>query len=55
MEEERKMYKVLVRKSEERDHSEDRGIDRRMGLDETGFEGVEWIYLAEDRDGGGLL
>jgi hypothetical protein len=29
---ERKLYKVLVEKSKERVHSEDQGVDRRMGL-----------------------
>jgi hypothetical protein len=24
--------------------------DIKMGLRETGWEGVEWIHLAEDRD-----
>jgi hypothetical protein len=36
-----------------RDHSEDRGLDGRMGLDaslETGWGSVEWIQLAQDRD-----
>jgi hypothetical protein len=31
MEEEKKVYKVLVGCPKERDHSEDRGIDVRMG------------------------
>jgi hypothetical protein len=36
-----------------RDHSEDLGIDRkiiRMDLREIGWEGVDWIHLAQDRD-----
>jgi hypothetical protein len=32
MGEERKVYRVLVRRPKERDHLEDRGIDGRMGL-----------------------
>jgi hypothetical protein len=35
MGEDRKLYKVLVGKPEGKDHSEDRGIDERMGS--------EWI------------
>jgi hypothetical protein len=31
MGEERKLYKLLVGKPEERDHLEDRGVDRGMG------------------------
>jgi hypothetical protein len=37
----------------ERDHLEDRGVDGRMGIlmdiRETGWRGVEWIHLAQDR------
>jgi hypothetical protein len=54
MEEERKVYKVLVGKPEgkrplgrPRRRWED-GI--RMDLRETGFGGVDWIQLAQDRD-----
>jgi hypothetical protein len=52
--EERKMYKVLVGKPEEK-----RPLGRprrrwkdgiRMYLRETGLEGVDWIRLAQDRD-----
>jgi hypothetical protein len=54
MEEERKVYKVLVGKSEGR-----RPLGRprrrwedgvRMDLRETGLGGVDWIRLAQDRD-----
>jgi hypothetical protein len=31
--EERKVYKVLVKIPKERDHSEDRGLNERMGLE----------------------
>jgi hypothetical protein len=39
----------------ETDHSEDRGVDGKMGLDwvlgkSAGGGGVEWIHLAQDRD-----
>jgi hypothetical protein len=37
----------------ERDHSEDQGIDGRMGLEylrEIGLGGVDWSRLAQDRD-----
>jgi hypothetical protein len=37
-----------------RDHSEDPGVDGKMILEwilrEMGWEGVEWIHLAQDRD-----
>jgi hypothetical protein len=51
MEDERKVYKVLVGKPEGRDHSEDRGVDERMRSElMIGWECVEWIELAQDRD-----
>jgi hypothetical protein len=35
----------------ERDHSEDRGVDERMRSEwMIGWECVEWIELAQDRD-----
>jgi hypothetical protein len=38
----------------ERDHSEDRDVDGRMGsecyLRKIGWESVDWIQLAQDRD-----
>jgi hypothetical protein len=40
----------------ERDHSENLGEDERwednieMGLKETGFEVVDWVHLAQDRN-----
>jgi hypothetical protein len=38
----------------ERDHSEDKGVGWedgiRMNLKEIGWEGVDWIILAQDRD-----
>jgi hypothetical protein len=54
MEEERKLYEVLVGKSEGKRplgrarHRWENGI--RMDLRETGLEGVDWIRLAQDRD-----
>jgi hypothetical protein len=59
MENERKVYKSLVEKSEgmrllgrPRRRWED-GI--KINLRETGCGSVEWIQLARDRAGGGLL
>jgi hypothetical protein len=54
MEEERKVYKVLVGKPEGRRplgrprRGWENGV--RMDLREIGFEGVDWIRLAQDRD-----
>jgi hypothetical protein len=50
--EERIVYKDLVGKPEGKKHSEDRGVEGRGSkwIRETGWEGVEWIHLAEDRD-----
>jgi hypothetical protein len=34
-------------------HLEERGVDGRMGkkdLHDIGWEGVEWIHMAQDRD-----
>jgi hypothetical protein len=46
-------YKILVGKSERRDYLEDQGADGRIILDliirVIGWEGVDWIHLAEDR------
>jgi hypothetical protein len=56
MREERKVYKVLVGKLKERDHSEDRGVDGRMEsewilqLGSLVGGGVEWIQLAQEMD-----
>jgi hypothetical protein len=53
MGEERKVYKVLVGKPEEKSplerprHRWEDGI--RMDFGETGWRGVEWIQLAQDR------
>jgi hypothetical protein len=33
-----------------RDHSEYVGIDEKMGLRETRWEGVDWIHMAQDRE-----
>jgi hypothetical protein len=52
--EDRKMYKVLVRKPEGKRplrRLRCRWKDRlKMDIGETGWEGVEWIHLAQDRD-----
>jgi hypothetical protein len=54
MREDRKVYKVLVGKSEgkrRRRRSKRRWEDgMRMDLWETGGGGLEWIHLAQDRD-----
>jgi hypothetical protein len=54
MREEIKVYKVLVGKLKERDHSEDRGVDGRMEsewiLGSLVGGGVEWIQLAQEMD-----
>jgi hypothetical protein len=53
MGEERKVYNVLVGKPEGKNHSEDQGIDGRMGSEwNLGrlYVGVDWIRLAHDRD-----
>jgi hypothetical protein len=59
MGEERKVYKVLVGKPEgKRPLGRPRrrwGDGVRMDLREIGFGGVDWIRLAQDRTGGGLL
>jgi hypothetical protein len=35
----------------ERDHWEDHWVDNiKMDLRETGWDGMDWIYLAQDRD-----
>jgi hypothetical protein len=43
----------------ERDHLEDQGVDGRMGsewiLGRLAGGSVDWIQLAQDRNGGGLL
>jgi hypothetical protein len=50
----RNAYKVLVRKSEgKRPLGRPRykwGNDVRMDLREIGWEGVDWMHLAQDRD-----
>jgi hypothetical protein len=54
MEEIRNVYQILVRKPEGK---EQHGRPRcrwegniRLDLRETGWEGVDWIHLAQDRD-----
>jgi hypothetical protein len=49
----KKGYKVLVESPKERDHSEDRGIDGKMGLEcilGRLAGGVECIHLVQDGD-----
>jgi hypothetical protein len=47
----RNLYRVLVGKLEGKDHLKDQGVDGiKMDLRETGWRGVEWIHLAQDRD-----
>jgi len=43
----------LLENLKRRNHSEDLGIDGdniRMDLRKMGWEGVDWIHLAQDRD-----
>jgi hypothetical protein len=54
MGEKRGVYRVLVRKPEERDHLEDPGVDGRIlrcvfRKWDVGV-GMDWIELAQDRD-----
>jgi hypothetical protein len=50
----RNVYRVLVGKSEEKDHLKDQDVDRRMGskwtLERLVGGDVEWIHLVQDRD-----
>jgi hypothetical protein len=51
----RKLFKIRWRSPKERAHSEDRGVDGRMGgnrmnLGRLAGGDVEWILLAQDRD-----
>jgi hypothetical protein len=48
--EERKLYRVFVGKPEGKYHSEDRGVNGRMGPLCDWLGGAEWIQLAQDRD-----
>jgi hypothetical protein len=54
MGEERKVYKGLVGNPEGERHSEDQGVDGRMGSDwilgRLAVGVVDWIPLAQDRD-----
>jgi hypothetical protein len=51
---ERKVYSVFVGKPKGKNHSEDQGVDGRMGsewiLGRLAWRGVDWIRIAEDRD-----
>jgi hypothetical protein len=52
MEEERKVYRVLVGKLEGKNHLEDQGVDGRMGSQWILGRlagGVQWIQMAQDR------
>jgi hypothetical protein len=55
MGEERKVYEVSMGKPEGKNHSENQGIDGRIGLEWIlgrlmGAGGVEWIHLSQCRD-----
>jgi hypothetical protein len=53
MEEMRNACKILVGKPERKSDSEDVGANGgniRMDLSKMGWEGVDWIYLTQDRD-----
>jgi len=51
----RNAYKILVGKAEGKRPLENRLDDIRMDLGETGWEGVDWLHLAQDRDQRKLL
>jgi hypothetical protein len=49
----RNAYQILVGRTEGKSHLEDLGCrweDIKMDLRDIGLEGVNWIYLAQDRD-----
>jgi hypothetical protein len=50
----RNLYKIVVGKPEDKNHSEDLGVDGRIvfkiNLREMGLKGVGQIYLAQVRD-----
>jgi hypothetical protein len=48
----RNAYNILLGKPEGRDHSEDRSIGGKISMDlrEIGWEVVDWMHLAQDRD-----
>jgi hypothetical protein len=47
----RNVYKILVRKLEGTDRSEDLGVDGKvMELTDIGCKVVEWSHLAQDRN-----
>jgi hypothetical protein len=49
----RNAYRVLIGKPEGKNYLEDRRKwedNIRMDLRETGWEGVEWMHLAQDND-----
>jgi hypothetical protein len=54
MGEERKVYKVLVGNSEERDHLEEKGVGGKMGSERIlgilDWGCVDWIRQAQNRD-----
>jgi hypothetical protein len=46
-------YRILVGKPEGKSHWEDQDVDVgniKMDLREIGWDGVDWIYLDQDRD-----
>jgi hypothetical protein len=47
---ERKLYKNFGGESPKEDHSEDEGIDGRMGSEWILAGGVDWIQPAQDTD-----
>ena len=52
--ERRVLYRVLVGKPERRSHLGDQGADGgdniKIDLQEVGYEGVDWIELAQNKD-----
>jgi hypothetical protein len=45
-------YNILVRNLKRRDHSEDLGVDgnMRMDLREIGWDDVDWMHVAQNRE-----
>jgi hypothetical protein len=46
------VYRILVRDLKGRDHAEDLGVgeDKKMDVKEIGWEVVDWVLQAQDKD-----